>query len=312
MIHSNERIRQFYDNIGRGDVVILDGATGTQLLARGVSTKLPLWSTPALWDAPAVVRDIHLDYINSGADIITTNTFRTNVRVLRNAAPEWTCAKLTELACRLAIEARELSGRNDVLIAGCIAPVEDCYQPGLVPSEAELLEEHRELAAALSLAGVDFIFVETMNSSQEAMIALRAASETGLPVALSLVGGARPCMLNGDSFSSLGGVIEECKPLFVAINCVPPDSVESSLTALRDVCSAPLGVYANGDGCPEAQSGWMHTGKGTPAQSYLDFAKKWYELGARVIGGCCGTGPEYISILSRHFEKQQLPSVAQL
>src|SRR5512147_2343807 len=97
----------------RGEVVILDGAMGTELDRRGVATPLPLWSARALLDAPEVVLAIHEDYIRAGADVVTTNTFRTTARTLRRAGLEPDEGeRLTRLAVELARDARSRAHRG--------------------------------------------------------------------------------------------------------------------------------------------------------------------------------------------------------
>src|SRR3989344_5384837 len=178
-------------------IIILDGAMGTELQRRGVQTKLPLWSAQALIDNPQVVQKIHQDYIDAGAEIITTNTFRTNVRTIKRSALKKTARLLTKTAVNLALSAVKKSGKK-ILVAGSIAPVEDCYLPELVPSAQELKKEHRLLAKYLKESGVDLILIETMNTLREAIIAAQAALETRLPVLVSLTIGNNGRLLSGE------------------------------------------------------------------------------------------------------------------
>src|SRR4051812_41679923 len=127
-------------------MIVLDGATGTELGARGVNTRTPLFSAAALLNGHGqeVLRAIHRDYVKAGAQVITANTFRTNPRKVGRRWRDW-----TTLAVKLAKE----SGADKV--AGSIAPVEDCYLPKLRPPPEVGLAEHRELALALAEAGCD-------------------------------------------------------------------------------------------------------------------------------------------------------------
>ncbi len=115
--------------------LILDGAMGTELQRRGANTLLPLWSAEALVLSPALVRQIHEEYIRAGADIITANTFRTTRRTfVRTGLPDRS-QRLTTTALSLARQAREAFRDRDILVAGSIAPLEDCYRPELVPPQ---------------------------------------------------------------------------------------------------------------------------------------------------------------------------------
>ena len=117
----------------RGRPLVLDGAMGTELDRRGVDTGLPLWSAGALLGSPGTVRQIHDDYIDAGADIITGDTFRTTRRTFLRAGLPDRSAELTSLAVRLARESIAAHPEAGVLLAGSMAPLEDCYRPDRSP-----------------------------------------------------------------------------------------------------------------------------------------------------------------------------------
>jgi homocysteine S-methyltransferase len=172
--------------LAAGRVLLLDGATGTELQRRGVDTGLPLWSARALVEAPDVLRAIHADYIAAGADIITTNTFRTHGRTLTRASLGERTRALTPLAVKIAREAAQQADLK-IFVAGSMSPLEDCYSPQLVPPDGELWIEHAEMARDLAQAGCDLLLVETMNTIREAVIA-RVRGGYGLPVCVSVAG----------------------------------------------------------------------------------------------------------------------------
>src|SRR5262249_27652123 len=120
--------------------MMLDGATGTELQRRGVDTRLPLWSAHALLSDAGrrVLTEIHAEYVAAGAEILTTNTSRTTPRALDRAGllPRWT------LLNRRAVEAARAAARDGVLVAGSLAPLEDCYEVDRVPGQQECLREH--------------------------------------------------------------------------------------------------------------------------------------------------------------------------
>jgi S-methylmethionine-dependent homocysteine/selenocysteine methylase len=159
--------------------LLLDGAIGTLLAERGVDTGLPLWSAGALLAAPAAVRRIHMEYLLAGADILTTDTFRTTGRTFVAAGLPDDSAEFTAQAVALALEARAQTGRTEALIAGSMGPLEDCYRPDLVPPEDNIRREQREHADRLVKAGADFLFLETMGTIGEACIAAACACATG-------------------------------------------------------------------------------------------------------------------------------------
>ncbi len=275
----------------------LDGAMGTELTRRGVDTALPLWSAIALDSAPDTVRRIHADYADAGAEVLTANTFRTNLRALDKAGIAHRAGELTRRAVALAREAA--GGRARV--AGSIAPVEDCYSPGLVPGEAELAREHGELAATLAAAGVDLILVETMNTVREAVAACRAARATGKPLWVSFTLAPDNTLLSGETLEAAVAGVTPFTPEAVLVNCIPVAQCESALARLKGALAdagqgqIAFGVYGNVGHVDDAV-GWTLTDAVTPA-AYAQAATRWRALGARIIGGCCGTTPAHIAAL---------------
>lgn len=284
-------------------VMILDGAMGTELERRGVDTGLPLWSANALITAPNVVKQIHLDYLRAGAQVITANTFRANLRALARAGLAGRSRELTRMAVDLARQAvAEFQVARTAarpLIAGSIAPVEDCYSPWLVPGDAELENEHGQMARHLADAGCDLILVETMNTIREAVVAARAAAATGLPVWVSVTLGADNALLSGESLREAARALLTTKPDALMVNCVPVAQAASALAALRaavDAAQVRVGIYANA-GHVEAGGEWSMA-HGVAPDAYAETATEWLAAGAGIIGGCCGTSPDHIARLA--------------
>lgn len=278
--------------LAAGPALVLDGSMGTELERRGVQASLPLWSAHALLEAPEVVRTIHADYAEAGAEILTANTFRTQRRTLARAGMAQRAEELTHLAVRLA---REGGGdRKDVWIAGSATTLEDCYRPDLVPVAADLEREHGQHARALAAAGVDLILVETMNTLREARAAARAASATGLPYFVSFVCAAGGQLLSGEALEdALDALLRESPTcLCLLVNCLPPSAVPDCLPALR-AAGIAFGVYANlGEPRESGRS------EDCSPERFAAHANDWCNAGARVIGGCCGTGPDHIRALA--------------
>lgn len=287
--------RSLPERLTNGEILLLDGATGTEIERRGLHTYLPLWSALGLIEQPALVRAIHEDYARAGADILTANTFRTTARTLSHAGHDPAQASdLTRLAVRLAQEAAAATGR-DVLIAGSIAPLEDCYSPWLSPPEEIAFAEHLAHARNLAAAGVDFLMVETMPVIDEAAAAVRAALTTGLPVTAGFVLGEDGRLLSGET---LAEAVERVVPLGVCailVNCSPPGTITNALHTLRGLTHLPIGGYAN-LGTVDDTVGWR-ADEHTSGPAYAAAAEEWLRAGAQIIGGCCGTRPEHIAAL---------------
>ncbi len=279
------------DRLKSGPPLLLDGATGTELARRGIPVDVPGWSAPAIDSAPAVVRAIHADYLAAGAEIITANTFRTHARSVGGAGGERVAAELTRRAVALARDA----GAGGAWVAGSQAPLEDCYSPQLVPPDAELEREHRAMAEQLAAAGVDVILVETQNAIREAVAATRAAARTGLPVFVSFVCDRAGRLLSGESIPAAVRGVLPWQPDALLVNCLPAETVAPALRELRAAApSIAIGAYAN-VGYADARGRWVATA-GDPA-AYAEHAREWLLLGAAIVGGCCGTTPEYIARL---------------
>jgi S-methylmethionine-dependent homocysteine/selenocysteine methylase len=306
------RANPFLQRLSTGRPLLLDGATGTELQRRGVDTGLPLWSARALIEAPGVLYAIHTDYINAGADIITTNTFRTGRRTLERARIGSRTSELTRLAVQIAQAATRTVDRK-IFVAGSMSPLEDCYAPELVPPDGALWIEHAEMARDLAQAGCDLLLVETMNTIREAVIATRCAAATSLPVCVSLVVGPAGLppdqvnltnaieahtelkLLSGESIPAAAAALQSYNPAAILINCVPLAFIDRAFEELRAAHSGPIGLYAN-VGHADDQMGWTLTDDVLP-DAYARHARQWLQHGAAIIGGCCGTTPAHIETL---------------
>jgi homocysteine S-methyltransferase len=277
------------------DIKLLDGALGTELERRGVDASGKSWTAYANRDCADLVREIHLEYIRAGADIITANTFRTNRRAVGSDAE-----KLTRRAVGLAREAVAASGKN-VQIAGSIAPVEDCFSPELVdPSTARLEAEHEEMALWLCDAGVDIILIETMNSVREVVAAVRAAMRatvhavshaTSLPIFVSLVPMDRDRLLDGTPIGDAVGALAAAGASLVSLNCAPVSVMRAAMNNFIQAASdsnLAFGCYPNAaeqnvDGSWDLQA--------SDDEAIADLATRWLDAGASLVGSCCGTTP---------------------
>ncbi len=301
----------FKERLTQPQPILLDGATGTELDRRGVDTSLPLWSARALIDRPDVVRSIHADYLIAGAEMITTNTFRTHRRTLDRAGQIDRAKELTQYAVQLAREAIDQTQRA-AYIAGSMSSLEDCYSPQLVPPDDELRVEHQEMARDLAGAGCDVLLIETMNTIREAAIATQAAKAMGLPVCVSFVVGpnGRPpdnpqaaqddepmLLLSGESIEEAVRAISLLQPDVILINCVPFNVIDRAFDQLRSSSAVPIGLYAN-VGHTDEVVGWTLTDDVLP-EAYAARARQWIDRGAKIVGGCCGTSIEHIAAIKK-------------
>lgn len=291
--------RQLQKRLRSGEKILMDGGMGTEILRRSLPTTLPLWSAEVLLTHPEVVQQIHEDYINAGAEIIITNTFRTTERAFTKGGIADKAHDTTVLACQLVHQAVEQAKPpHSVYVAGSMAPLEDCYSPELTPSQEELLKEHYAYAKDLAEGGVDFLLLETMITLQETMAAIRAIEKLDYPFAVSFCVNQQGNLLGGETLEQAVREVEGYDPIFIGINCVSPEVATQMLRKLRKIMitATPLSVYAQGDGAPDDKQGWGFTEERN-REHYVEHARQWIEAGAQVIGGCCGTNPTYIERL---------------
>ena len=299
MIHNPLKSR-----LNRGELILLDGAMGTELERRGTPLPLPLWSARALLDSPDTVRSIHEEYARAGADIITANTFRTTPRTLAKVGMAAETERLIEVAVSLAREGAERArGAREILIAGALAPLEDCYRPDLAPDPLQAEREHAEQAVRLARAGVNLIIAETMNSIAEAKAALRGAKASGLPVLVSFMCRSAREIWSGEPLGEALRSIEPFKPDVILVNCTASDVVVGCLEEIARCTRTPAGCYPNAGAPDLARGSWRFDSAWTPDR-FAEAAATWVARGAQVIGGCCGIGPEHIRAL-----RVALPSV---
>ena len=301
-----DRIAQ---RLSRRQHVILDGAIGSEVIRRGVR-----WRQHGMRTDPDIVQAVHEDYIKAGADIITTNTFqltrRTYLNLFQNlehmrriGAPglESQAAALVATAVLLTRQAREkTAGNRPVAIAGSISPLNHCFRPDLSPPPEEALREHAESAELLANAGVDLILLETMNKIGEAEAALQIAKRSGLPVWVSfaLAPGGK-FILSGEPIADGARALESLGCDAILLNCAPPDDIAIGLEELGKICNVPFGAYAHiGRYDPPSWKFDFHPQlvdtDAWPPERYAACVEKWQQMGAAIIGGCCGTTPAHI------------------
>jgi S-methylmethionine-dependent homocysteine/selenocysteine methylase len=284
--------------------VLLDGGLGRELRFRGVAVPKTIWSAGALMSDPAVVRQIHMDYIAAGADIITTNTYGVIRNDLAKEGIEDRFAELNTLACNLAIEARDNSSR-EVLIAGSLPPLGGSFRPDLVGPGDKIEALYREKAELLA-PHVDLLLCETMSSAAEGRAAANAACETGKPVwvAWTLHEDRSGNLRSGESITDAVQALQDLPVQGLLGNCCAPESITRAIPYLVATGTEWVGGYANTfagipqdwqlDGEKETD-GLLALRSDLDPENYAAYAREWLETGATVVGGCCGTRPSYIA-----------------
>ena len=280
--------------LAKRKTVIFDGAMGTMLMAAG----LKAGESPELWniEKPSLVTDIHRKYYEAGSDVVHTNTFGGNTIKLAERGLADKMETINVEAARLAREACP-AGK---FVAGDIGPTGKLLKPlgDLVLEEAE--EGFFRQAQALLKGGVDLISIETMFSLEEALAALRAAKRLGDVLVIAALTFNRTkkgfFTMMGEGVKQAVSAFEAAGADVIASNCSLGSRDMIDLTKeLRAATRKPILIQPNA-GKPVTQKG-VTSYQQTPAEFAQD-GKEIKNSGADMIGGCCGTNPEFIRALA--------------
>lgn len=271
--------------------VVTDGAWGTQLQASGLEPG----HCPDAWNLlnPAKVEDVARAYVEAGSRIILTNTFRSNRLALSGYGLADKVAELNRAGAEISL--RAASGR--ALVFASIGPSGKMLMTGET-TEEELLAAFDEQAQALAAGGAHGLVVETMSDLAEAVIAVRAAKQTGLPVVVSMVfdsGKNKDRTMMGQTPQQCAAELAEAGADAIGANC--GRGIAGYLPVCASLAAAtplPVWIKANA-GLPEIIGGRLAY-QDTPEQ-FASFAPALIDAGAKFIGGCCGTTPDFIRAL---------------
>jgi 5-methyltetrahydrofolate--homocysteine methyltransferase len=283
----------FAEALKSGKILILDGATGTQLVARGGIT-----GALSNFECPEIVKAVHADYKAAGADIVLANTLTANRIALEHAGLADRIVDINELGAQLC---REAVG-DDCYVCGDMGSTGKFMEPLGEYTEEQFYDNAAEQAEILTDGGVDLIIIETMTDVRETVIAVRAAKDaSGLPVIASIsfdpVGDGFRTMM-GDTAERAVLMLAEAGADAVGSNCGTLDPWEMSrmIAKMRTYSDIILIAMPNA-GKPELSAGEV-TFKLTP-EEFADGAMKCVEAAATLVGGCCGTTPAHIAALAK-------------
>jgi homocysteine S-methyltransferase len=266
--------------------LILDGAMGTLLIERGIKPYRSLWTTISNVTNWELVREVHSEYIEAGAEIITTNTFNSNPLSVKESNFDISSKKLVELAVKAAYEARE---DKDVLIAGCNAPAEDCYRQERTIDFAELEYNHKKHIELLWEAGADIIWNETQSHLDEIEIIASFCESNQLPYVVSLYFDAELKLLSGeDVLEAVKILLRKYDNINLSFNCIPPKDL-LMLFRKKDI-NFNHGFYLN-CGKSDINTGIIND-RITPDE-YVNYIKELQTPQTTFIGSCCGSTPEH-------------------
>jgi len=277
--------------------VILDGAWGTQMQARG----LPDGACPDEWNlsSPEKVEEVAREYVEAGSQIIITNTFSATRICLEQSG---LADKVREINMAGVQISKRAAGAKALVFAS-LGPTGKSLFMGEVAPEL-IAQSYQEQADAQAAAGADGLVVETMMDLKEAELAVQAAKNTGLPVVACMTFGRG----KNKDHTMMGVTVEEAVKSFsnlgvdvVGSNCGQGlEGMLKTCKVLKEQTDLPIWIKSNA-GIPKYEAG--ETVYGTTAEQFVELAGPVVDAGADFIGGCCGTSPTYIKLLSRAFKK---------
>jgi methionine synthase I (cobalamin-dependent) len=279
--------------------VITDGAWGTELQARG----LPVGEFPDIWNLefPMKVQEVAASYVDAGSQVILTNTFGSN----RIRLAETSKAHEVRTINRAGVEISREAANGRALVFASVGPSGKMLLNGDVTTE-QLQSCFVEQCEALAEAGADALVVETMSDLEEARLAVQAAHRAALPVIACMVfdsGKAKDRTMMGITPEQAAEALAEAGACVIGANC--GQGIATAIEVCRRLSTAtalPVWIKPNA-GMPELREGKVRYS--TSAGDFAAFIPSLVDAGARFVGGCCGTSPEFIRATTSMLRKHQ-------
>ncbi|PLY09864.1 MAG: bifunctional homocysteine S-methyltransferase/methylenetetrahydrofolate reductase, partial [Desulfuromonas sp.] len=286
--HFPPRSRLFIERIGSG-ILVADGAMGTELYKRGVRQEANLEHLNLV--DPQRIAQVHDDYLAAGSGLIETNTFGANRARLEKIGLEKKVVAINQAGVRIA---RQAAGDNR-FVAGSVGPLPVPRGDEPLLSMADKRVVLREQMEAQAEAGVDLFLLETFAELEELELALQIAAACGLPAVaqMTFLEGGRT--RTGVAVEAVGRRLEQAAAAVIGVNCGSgPREALALLERLASTSELPLSAFPNA-GFPDYLNGrYMYLA--TP-EYFAERGRELVGLGANLLGGCCGTGPEHIRAL---------------
>ena len=280
---------EFSDLLIENEVIVSDGATGTNLIQRGLERCI----TAENWviDNPEKIKKLHLEFIEAGAEIILTSTFGgSEIRLKQSGLGD----KFEQVNNTAVILAKEAVKNTNILVAGSMGPLGQMMKPFGTLEIREAESYYARQASVLCASGVDIIVIETqfdLNEARAAINGVKSSCQQALVCSFSFDRGIKTMM--GVSPSSFAKEVEGLGLSAIGINC--GKNLDDNINALKELSNAtaiPIWFKPNA-GLPRLDESGEPSYDLTPDQMAEDVTS-WIEAGARIIGGCCGTTPEHL------------------
>ena len=297
------------------DIMLLDGGIGQELVKRNLSTKDPLWSARVLLDNFELVKNLHIEFLNSGSTIITTNSYSCTPQRLKRFNLENEFKNLQKLALRAAKEAILETGlNNNVKIAGCFSPLPGSYFKDKSISKKEMIETYLSIGE-LQKDDVDFFIIETMSSIDEAVNAVEALSNFNKKILLCfcLLEGDGTKLFSGEDLSKACDLIKIDKISGLCLNCSQFEDISKGLDILKKY-DLPYGALPNNFQSVKPLKLGMSVDNikkrnDILIEDFVNYSNIWLKNGCTILGGCCEITPDYINGLNQFLMKNKFNKV---
>lgn len=274
--------------------LVLDGATGSILQEKKLTSNKRVWSATANDDSKNEVITLHRDYIRAGADIITTNTFRTNPYSLILEG----VTDIYESVSKAVGLAKRARGKSSILIAGSNPPAEDCYQIERTISLKDLEWNHQVHIDALMDSGCDFIMNETQSHFDEIKFISKYCGENHIPFVMNFFFIDKPKLLSGENLTDAIEYVLKYHPLAIGFNCITFENLEIAVERLKPDMN--WGFYIN---CGDGKLTDDKIGCAISSEDYAKKANDFLKFSPSFIGSCCGSSPEHTKKIKQLIEK---------
>lgn len=288
---NNFNIFSFAKRISRP--LILDGAMGSLLQQKKLKANDNLWMSYLNINNPEIILRIHSDYIKNGADIITTNTFRTNPVAFNKANNNFTKKIRNKDFVKAALDiAKESRKDNSVLIAGSNPPAEDSYQIERTVSKNDLIKNHHQHIEWLMEFGSDFILNETQSHFDEIKIISNFCYRNNIPYVISLFFTDELQILSGEKLKDIISYVLDYLPLAISFNCIMPSTMDKLFSSLNSniFLKNNWGFYLN---CGNGNYTDKNISCGVSPKKYIEYVKKSLKFKPSFIGSCCGSNSNH-------------------
>lgn len=307
-----------------GGVAVVDGGLATELERHGADLNDPLWSANCLLTSPELIRQVHLDYLEAGADIIISASYQATIQGFRaKGLSQKESEALLRKSVDIAFEARDMYyercrkvspegtdhsrilKRRPILVAASVGSYGAYLADGSEYSgnygdtvTVDFLKDfHRRRVQVLVESGADLIAFETIPNKMEAQAYAELLDEENIntPAWFSFNSKDGKNVVSGDSMPECASIAEASKKVIsVGINCTPPRFILGLIFSIKKVASKPIVIYPNsGETYDPSIKDWVQN-TGVSDEDFVSYVTNWREAGASLFGGCCRTTPKTI------------------